>query len=61
MHQYTVRCPLDVMQYEVIEFFVDDHVEQILDGKAIGHEFVGPEHETSGHDDVEQRVNQCGR
>lgn len=61
MHQYTVRRPLDVVQYEVVGLFVDDHVEQILDGKAVGHELVGPEHETSRHDDVEQRVNQSGR
>jgi len=49
------------MQYEVIGLFVDEHVEQILDGQAVGHEFVGPEHKTSRHDDVEQRVNQSGR
>lgn len=57
VHDDGVRRALDVMHYEVVQFFIDEAVEQVLDGEAVGHEFVGPERETRRHYNVEQSVN----
>lgn len=57
MHDDAVGRSLDVMCDEIFVFLVHERLEQILDGKAVGHELDGPKHETRGHDEEEQRVN----
>jgi len=49
------------MQYEIVVFFVDHRVKQILDGKTIGHKLGSSEHKTSRNDHEEQSVDQQGR
>jgi len=49
------------MQYEIVVFFVDHHVKQILDGKTIGYKLSGSEYKTSRNNHVEQSVDQQGR
>lgn len=60
MHDDGERRPPDVVRDEVGRLFADETLEQVLDGEAVGHELGGPQHETGGRDDVEQRVDQQG-